>query len=140
MTDSRSRCGYRWAGMLGLMLAACTRPEPPAPDPAPAVATASPETLPEPGKSRMDRDEEASESIANWLLGLATAVRDRHYESVAAYFADDFSGDLLAEPGAVAKPAVPGFETLSWELPADAKGKLHSGDMEATFRRWFGRW
>lgn len=63
-----------------------------------------------------------SESLANDLLGLSVAARDRHRPTLAPYFASRIDGAGFPR---VSRPAVPAhrwFTRHGWEIPAAAEG------------------
>ena len=109
------------------------------PEPAEKRVAATRPALPAPGETRMDRDEEAAEGIANWLLNLSDAIMDERWEVVSAYFAEDFAGAPLPTPAKDRKTEAPGIESISWELP-DAGQDLTHDTIESATREFFTRW
>jgi len=76
---------------------------------------------PEPGgfdEARLTRDEDLSESLANDLLKLSVAVRDRSYETVAEFVDDTIVATPLPPGAPPAAPLVKWIEQRQWPPPA----------------------
>ena len=105
------------------------------------LGAADPAPAPTPAQTQMDRDEEASESIANWLLPLADAIKDGRFEAVPDFFAPDASLGALPVPAATGRPAVPSVDVVDWTLPAGASARtVGPAKITATLRAHFARW
>ena len=79
------------------------------------------ESAEQPGIDRveLERVEDLSESLANDLLKLSVAVRDRDFEAIAGFVADRVEAAPWPSPGAL-EPAARWVERRSWSIPAEA--------------------
>jgi len=85
----------------------------------PLCATAQP-APPADARPRLEVIEDLSESLANDVLDLSVAVRDRSWERIERFFADSVGGAALPNvPGALA-PKVKWLSDRPWTAPSSA--------------------
>lgn len=68
-------------------------------------------------KKRLETNEELSESLANDILELSVAARDRDSELTAAYFPLNLTAKPFPSRPSAAKPQVKWISTHNWEIP-----------------------
>ncbi len=78
-------------------------------------------------RDRLETVEELSESLANDLLELSVAVRDRNVEQTAEYFPALFSGKPFPSRAAGAKPQIKWISVHGWES-AEAESANNNPD------------
>ncbi|MDH3284216.1 MAG: VCBS repeat-containing protein, partial [Acidobacteriota bacterium] len=71
-------------------------------------------------RGRLERAEDLSESLANDLLALSVAVRDRDGETARGFFAERVVATAFSGEAPQAVPLTRWIETRTWELPEEA--------------------
>jgi hypothetical protein len=73
-------------------------------------------------KQRLEVVEDVSESLANDLLELSVAVRDRDMEAVAEFLPAAIQGSAFPTHAATAEPVVKWIHRHGWQLVAETRG------------------
>ncbi len=101
---------------------------------------ASPTPPAAPGTTVMDTAEDATEDAANWLLGVADAVRQGDWKTVADSLSADFSGRPLPSLQEKPAPYAPGIRQMTWSAAGKDAPPLDRDKMVAAWRTLFGRY